>query len=164
MSLQDFFPTVPPPTPEQCILEYPYPTLPYPLPKVDTLDVPYIKEIGIKASLDNLAKHFHCTDYKFNLIQFWFLDIITDCLWRCQDEFQFPVAYQKIIIEWILYIFELIKGSYKIYYTLLQRMKWMKFLFVSPIHLYNPFPIYKVTRKLELNSLVGALELRMDFN
>lgn len=104
-------PYVPPPTPEQCILEYSYPSLPSPFPDLAKLDIPYVKEIGIKASLDLLAKYLNCADYKFNLIQFWFLDIITECLWRCQDEFQFPTDYQKLIIEWILYIFDLIRGS-----------------------------------------------------
>ncbi|KAJ3644011.1 hypothetical protein Zmor_026688 [Zophobas morio] len=80
-----------------------------PFPKLADFKLPYIREVGVKASIDILSKHFSCLDYKYNAVQFWFLDVITDCLWKVQDEFQFPERYQKIIVEWILHVFDLIR-------------------------------------------------------
>lgn len=102
--------TIPPVSPKDLIFEYPYMPLPKVFPKMKNLKLPYVREVGIKACIDRLAEYFRCADYKHNLIQFWFLDVVTDCLWRAQDEYQFPEKYQKIILEWVLYMFNLIRG------------------------------------------------------
>lgn len=101
---------VPPMSPKELIFDYYYTRLPRSLPKLKNLKLPYVRDIGIRGCVDRLADHFRCTDYKFNLIQFWFLDVLTDCLWRAQDEYNFPEKHQKIVLEWVLFVFNLIRG------------------------------------------------------
>lgn len=79
----------------------------------DNFRLPYVREIGVKSCIDELSGYFNCTQYKIDAVQFWFLDVVTDCLWRVQDEFQFPEDYQKIILEWIIYVIDLIRGFYQ---------------------------------------------------
>jgi hypothetical protein len=86
--------------------------IPLSFPKLDQFKLPYIREVGIKTCIDILSEYFACKDYKLNAVQFWFLDVITDCLWKVQDEFQFPEPYQKIIVEWILFVVDLIRGLF----------------------------------------------------
>ncbi|CAG9862834.1 unnamed protein product [Phyllotreta striolata] len=80
------------------------------IPKITIHDIPTVRKIGVKETIKILAKLFDCNYYTCNYPQFWFLDFITDCLWKVQDEFQFPVEQQIIILEWILYIFNLIRA------------------------------------------------------
>lgn len=103
--------TVPPPTPSsQFGLELSFQGLPSKLPNVDNLKIPVVRRNGIKLCIDTLAEYFQCQDYKFNHFQFWFLDVVTDCLWRAQDEFRFPDKLQKTVLNWILFIFDKIRG------------------------------------------------------
>lgn len=103
--------TVPPPTPtSQFDFEVNFQALPFQLPNVEKLDIPVIRKTGIKLCVDTLANYFQCQDYKFNLFQFWFLDVVTDCLWKAQDEFRFPDVLQKTVLSWILFVFDKIRG------------------------------------------------------
>lgn len=103
---------VPPPTPcSDFGFEYSFLPLPQELPGVDKLKVPLVREKGVKICIELLADYFGCKDYNFSLFQFWFLDILTDCLWKTQDEFQFPDELQKTVLEWVLYIFNVIRGE-----------------------------------------------------
>lgn len=103
----------PPPTPSsQFDFELNFQTLPNKSINLDNLKIPEVKRDGIKLCIDTLADYFQCQDYKFNPIQFWFLDTITDCLWKAQDEFRFPDQLQKIVLNWILFIFDKIKGLF----------------------------------------------------
>lgn len=95
----------------EVFLEYTVNQLPDVFPKLKDLRLPRVRIIGVKASIEMLAEFFKCYDFKFNLLQFWFLDMMTDCLWRAQDDYQFPEMQQKIILEWVLYFFRLIKGK-----------------------------------------------------
>lgn len=80
-------------------------------PPLDNLEIPFIRDKGVKYSIDALGDYFRCTDYKFNLLQFWFLDVLTDCLWTAQDDFHLPVLEQKIVLSWVLYLINLIRGK-----------------------------------------------------
>lgn len=103
--------SVPPPTPSSDFgFEYTFKPLPDELPSAVNLKVPLVREKGVKICIELLADYFGCKDYNFNLFQFWFLDVLTDCLWKVQDEFGFPDHLQKVVLEWILYIFDVIRG------------------------------------------------------
>lgn len=103
--------TVPPPTPSSQIgLGLNFQFLPPKLPSTDELKIPLVRRNGIKVCIDTLAEYFQCNDRKFNLFQFWFLDVVTDCLWKVQDEFRFPDELQKTVLDWILFIFDKMRG------------------------------------------------------
>lgn len=105
---------VPPPTPSsQYELELNFEPIPPKLSTVEDLQIPLVRKNGIKLCIDVLAEYFQCEDYKFNLFQFWFLDVVTDCLWKVQDEFRFPDKFQKTVLEWILFIFDKMRGMHK---------------------------------------------------
>ncbi|KYB25450.1 hypothetical protein TcasGA2_TC034466 [Tribolium castaneum] len=102
--------TVPPTTPAaQFSFSHIINPIVYPFPKLDNIKFPYIREVGIKSCMEILSVYFSCQDYTQNTVQYWFLDVLTDCLWKLQDEYHFPQHYQKIIIEWILYVLDLIR-------------------------------------------------------
>lgn len=103
-------PTVPPPSPRYLNFENVYEPLPSRLPELRDLELPRIREIGVKKSIEFLGDSLKCDKYNGNLLHFWFLDILTDCLWRTQDEFKLPKSDQKIVLNWIIYIFNLIRG------------------------------------------------------
>lgn len=104
--------SVPPPTPTSDFgFEYTFKPLPDELPSAANLKLPLVREKGVKICIELMAEYFGCKDYNFSLFQFWFLDVITDCLWKAQDEFGFPDHLQKVILEWILYIFDVIRGG-----------------------------------------------------
>ncbi|XP_060536076.1 uncharacterized protein LOC132708017 [Cylas formicarius] len=95
-------PVVPPNTPKNFELHMlQLPQLPT---DIDKIEIPIIREVGIRDSIVIISKYFGCEDYKLNLVQFWFVDIILDLLWRCQDEYNFPLEYQKAILEWFFFI------------------------------------------------------------
>ncbi|XP_022918347.2 uncharacterized protein [Onthophagus taurus] len=102
--------TVPPPTPTGVdnVLILPFP-IPETFPSLDGLDVPFVREIGIKASIDLLGQHLGLTNYTFDYIQFWLLDVLVDCLWRTQDEYFFTKPDQKLVLEWMLYMFRVMR-------------------------------------------------------
>lgn len=103
--------TVPPPTPSSQIdYNINFQALPFQLPDVENLNIPMVRKTGVKLCIDTLAEYFQCQDYKFNLFQFWFLDVVTDCLWRAQDEFRFPDPLQKTVLNWILFVFDKLRG------------------------------------------------------
>lgn len=77
---------------------------------MDNLKIPEVRRNGVKLCIDVLAEYFQCQDYKFNHFQFWFLDVVTDCLWKAQDEFRFPDQLQKVVLSWILFIFDKMRG------------------------------------------------------
>nr|XP_023029022.1 uncharacterized protein LOC111517180 [Leptinotarsa decemlineata] len=85
--------------------------LPDAFPKLNDVKLPFVRDVGVKVAIEKLSDILGCRDYKLNAIQFWFLDIIADCLWRAQDEFQFPDLQQKIILEWVLYTFNLVRDE-----------------------------------------------------
>lgn len=101
---------VPPSSPRESLNFSTYEPLPSELPNVKNLKIPYIKEIGVKATIDKLGDYFRCNKHSCNLLHFWFIDIIADCLWRAQDEFNLPESDQKIVLEWIIFLFNLIRG------------------------------------------------------
>lgn len=102
---------VPPSSPKEVFFEYTVNSLPDTFPKLRDLRLPRVRMIGVKASIEMFAQMFKCYEFKLNLLQFWFLDMLTDCLWRAQDEYQFPETQQKVILEWVLYFFKLIRGK-----------------------------------------------------
>lgn len=103
--------SVPPPTPSSDFgFENTFKALPDELPNTVNLKLPLVREKGVKICIELLADYFGCKDYSFSLFQFWFLDVMTDCLWKAQDEFGFPDYLQKVVLEWILYIFDAIRG------------------------------------------------------
>lgn len=107
-------PSVPPPTPISGYdFDYSFEPLPATLPNLDDVKIPLVRQEGIKSCIRILAEYFGCKDYKFNLLQFWFLDIVVDCLWKVQDEFKLPEKLQKTVLSWILYIVDVIRGKVK---------------------------------------------------
>lgn len=79
---------------------------------VSNLKIPYVRVLGIKNTIDILGEFFGCTIYKTSLPQFWFLDMVTDCLWKCQDEFMLNEEYQKSVLKWVLFLFDIIRGEF----------------------------------------------------
>lgn len=103
----------PPPTPsDEFCFEYTFDKLPDRFPDLQNLVLPLVREIGVRASIEAIAKHFNCEGYRCNYVFFWFLDVIVDCLWMCQDRYSFPEDVQKKVVGWILYAFDLIRGNY----------------------------------------------------
>ncbi|KAF5308535.1 hypothetical protein FQR65_LT06200 [Abscondita terminalis] len=81
-----------------------------PFPNLDNLDIPYVRDKGVKYCISYFGDYFNCTDYKTNFLQFWFLDVLTDCVWCLQDKFQLPINVQKIVIDWFLTFVDLIRN------------------------------------------------------
>lgn len=106
----DYIDKVPPSSPREDLNFQIYEPLQDNLPNLLNFKIPFIREIGIKATIDKLGEYFQCKNYKINLLHFWFLDIITDCLWRIQDEFNLIESDQKIVLEWIIFVFNLTRG------------------------------------------------------
>ncbi|XP_057667190.1 uncharacterized protein LOC130900516 [Diorhabda carinulata] len=100
---------VPPTSPRDLISDCEVTPVPRNLPRITT--IPWVREIGVKETIKKLSDVYGCEQFNWNLIQFWFLDFVTDCLWRLQDEYQFPENYQKVILDWILYVFNLIRAT-----------------------------------------------------
>lgn len=111
VSRDDNYDAVPPSSPQGDLNYTIYDPLPITLPNVRNLKIPYVREIGVKTAIETLADHFQCNNYRINLLHFWFLDIITDCLWKAQEEFDLPESDQKIVLQWIIFLFNLIKGN-----------------------------------------------------
>lgn len=104
----------PPTTPDsEFSFEFKYEEIPI-FPDLDNLTIPIVKEIGIKACIEQLGEYFNCQHYKFNYLHFWFLDMITDCIWMCQDRFGFPDDITKLVLTWILFALDLVRGTLKI--------------------------------------------------
>lgn len=101
-------PPKPPPTPVDLVNDC-YVTI---LPKIPDsfkeINLPYVREAGIRCTIDTLAPFFSCYDYPNNLIEFWFLDFVVDCIWKSQDEFRFSVSQQKQILEWLMCFLKII--------------------------------------------------------
>lgn len=91
--------------------EFNYDIIPEKFPDLKNITLPIVREKGVKASIDELAHIFHCKEYKTNFVHYWFLDVITDCIWVCQDKFEFPEDRQKTVLTWILYAFDVIRGN-----------------------------------------------------
>ncbi|XP_019876369.1 uncharacterized protein LOC109604284 [Aethina tumida] len=85
--------------------------LPYISSRLDGIQLPVIRETGVKACIDYLSEYFDCSRYKISTSQFWFLDIFTDWLWRLQDEYYFPEEHQKLILQWLIYVLNLIRNN-----------------------------------------------------
>ncbi|XP_076253566.1 uncharacterized protein LOC143191989 [Rhynchophorus ferrugineus] len=107
-SLEKDPPAVPPPTPRELITDCYVTILPTIPDSLDTLDIPYVRENGIRDSIQLLSDYFSCQHYKQNLVQFWFLDVVVDCLWKTQDEYRFQKEQQKTVLEWLMFVFKLI--------------------------------------------------------
>ena len=105
-------PSVPPPTPE-CISDIkPFENaMPMEFPPLDDLELPYVREVGVKSCMGTLGGHLNCRNYVVHSVQFWFLDMLTDCLWRCQDEYSFSANNQKVVLEWVVYFFKLLSSK-----------------------------------------------------
>lgn len=100
---------VPPPTPSYD-MDFER-NLEIPVINVGQIDeIPEVQEEGIKFTIENLGRRLGCDNYEYDLIQFWFLDILTDCMWKAQDIFQFTSIEQKIILKWVTEIFKIIAG------------------------------------------------------
>ncbi|CAG9769449.1 unnamed protein product [Ceutorhynchus assimilis] len=97
-------------TPKQLITDCYTTILPNFPESIQNIKIPYVREVGIRDAIASLAPFFKCDDYKNNLVQFWFLDIIVDCLWISQDEYRFSISHQKCILEWLLFVFKLISS------------------------------------------------------
>nr|CAI5854949.1 unnamed protein product [Callosobruchus analis] len=102
-----------PPSPRNCTADIEAIALPPTFPKIDqSKTLPLVREIGVKAFIEYLSEQLGLKDYKVSLLQFWFLDILTDIIWRAQDEYQFPDEHQKSILEWIFFVFDLIRSPH----------------------------------------------------
>lgn len=86
-------------------------SLPIPFPDLTDLEIPCVREKGVKFCIQFLGNYFKCADYKYNLLQFWFLDIITDCLWTAQDDYNLSTELQKLVLKWVLYFIDLLRGK-----------------------------------------------------
>ncbi|KAF5291147.1 hypothetical protein FQA39_LY14389 [Lamprigera yunnana] len=80
-----------------------------PFPDVANLEIPYIRDKGIKHCIMHFGNFFDCNEYAKNYLQFWFLDIVTDCVWCMQDEYRLPVELQKIVLQWFLYFLDILR-------------------------------------------------------
>nr|CAH7754534.1 unnamed protein product [Callosobruchus chinensis] len=104
-----------PPSPRDCATDIKAIPLPAAFPKIDeSKTLPLVREIGVKAFIVYLSEQLGLKDYKTSLLQFWFLDILTDIVWRAQDEYQFPDEHQKSILEWVFFVFDLIRCFFNI--------------------------------------------------
>lgn len=91
-------------------------TLPKTFRDVTNLQVPIVRKMGVKSCIAILGAYFDCTDYEFNFLHFWFLDVLTDCIWCAQDQYEFPEDQQKIVLSWILFFLDVIRGTQSIYF------------------------------------------------
>ncbi|CAG9834907.1 unnamed protein product [Diabrotica balteata] len=98
---------VPPTTPSNLIQDYEVAPVPAHLPKLSKN--PWVRNIGVKETIKRLADVYGCKQFKNNLVQFWFLDFLADCLWRVQDEYQFNEKQQQVVLDWVLFVFNLIR-------------------------------------------------------
>ncbi|VEN50705.1 unnamed protein product, partial [Callosobruchus maculatus] len=102
-----------PPSPRDCTTDIEAISLPTTFPKIDqSKTLPIVREVGVKAFIVYLSEQLGMNHYKTSLLQFWFLDVLTDVIWRAQDEFQFPDEHQKSILEWMSFVFDLIRSPH----------------------------------------------------
>lgn len=101
-------PPKPPSSPRELITDCYISVLPKIPENISDLEIPFVRQVGVRDSIETLAPFFSCEDYRSNLVEFWFLDVIVDCIWKVQDEYRFPAEQQKCILEWVLFIIELI--------------------------------------------------------
>lgn len=104
---------VPPVTPNS---EFQFENTFQPLPQtfhdlLQDLQIPIVKNKGVKRCIEELGQYFRCTDYEFNFLHFWFLDVITDCLQRTQNRFHLPAREQKIVLAWLFFAIDIIRGN-----------------------------------------------------
>lgn len=104
-------PEVPPPTPDS-VFDFEIAGIPSVPTKLDAedLEIPLVKDIGVKRCINYLGEFFNCKEFQHNMLQFWFLQMITDLLWRLQDKFCLPLDMQKVTLKWVLYMFNLVRG------------------------------------------------------
>lgn len=84
--------------------------LPTTFPSFDNFEIPFVREVGVKKSMEIMAKYLKCGDYAFDYLQFWIIDILVDCLWKSQDEYYLGESDQKIVLEWVVYVFKIMTG------------------------------------------------------
>ncbi|XP_050505670.1 uncharacterized protein LOC114331115 isoform X2 [Diabrotica virgifera virgifera] len=99
---------VPPSTPSNLIQDYEVTPVPARLPKLTKN--PWVRKSGVKETIKRLAEVYGCKQFQYNLIQFWFLDFLADCLWRVQDEYQFNEKQQQVVLDWVIFVFNLIRA------------------------------------------------------
>lgn len=105
-------PSVPPPTPNSAFdFESAKITPVPPILNADDLELPCVRELGVKKCIDYLGDFFNCTEYEHNLLHFWFLQMVTDLLWRLQERFKLSLDMQKVALKWVLYMFNLLRGK-----------------------------------------------------
>lgn len=90
-----------------------YESVPDELPSLEDLNIPLVKQLGVKECIRILGNYFQCESYQTNMCHFWFLDILVDSLWKMQDDYNFTTHHQKIVMGWIIFIFNLLRGEYK---------------------------------------------------
>lgn len=101
----------PPSTPEGDFdFGFTFRRLPKTFRDLEQLEVPIVRNVGIKSCIASLGAYFDCSDYEFNFLHFWFLDVVTDCIWRAQDQYEFPEEQQKIVLSWFLFFLDVIRG------------------------------------------------------
>lgn len=130
-----------------------YESVPDILPPLDGIELPYVRDVGVKESIRILGSYFQCDNYDVNLCHFWFLDVVVDALWRAQDVYNFEMEQQRAVLEWIICIFNFIRGQVSffrnIYHVSFQTLKSFSSckLLHSTLSLSRPF----------LNLAVGSL-------
>lgn len=88
-------------------------TLPQRLPLLPNLSpLPLVRQRGVNRAIKDLGKIFKLNYYDESLIQFWYLDMLTDFLWRLQDDFHLPIEFQRIGLSWIIFFLSLVIGNF----------------------------------------------------
>lgn len=153
-------PKKPPPTPKELVSDCYVTILPNFPDNVSNIEIPYVREIGIRESIGMLSSFFNCNDYKNNLVQFWFLDVIVDCIWRAQDEFRFAIREQKFILDWILFMFKLIRSrnmTKQLMFQIFNDAMKIAEDYVQSGGIYDPVPSRLFTVNLEDNTVDSSI-------
>lgn len=76
-----------------------------------TAALPIVRDQGVLKTIDELARILNFKNHKFSMIEFWYLDILTDFLWRMQDEFALPAEEQRIGLAWVIFFLKLLTSN-----------------------------------------------------
>lgn len=79
-------------------------------------EIPYVKEKGVRECLVLLAEYLKFDNYQINMLEFWVLDMLVDCLWKLQDEYGFTDDQQRVIMDWAVCIFNFVRGKSKYFF------------------------------------------------
>ncbi|KAK9717809.1 hypothetical protein QE152_g23542 [Popillia japonica] len=104
------------------ILPQPFPAS---FPSFTDFNIPYVREIGVKSCMEIFGDFLDCKNYAYDYMQFWFIDILVDCLWKTQDEYYLREKEQKTVLDWIVYAFTMLTDK-KLCFSRKQFFKFFK--------------------------------------